>query len=130
MLAYECTCSFLVLGLEKICSHWWDAHNLHIKVFQQMKNYFLLNHWINCSSPMFVTTRSIISILFWLRGEFENCVTTIITTNSISEAAGPLDHRLEKCKCTSRKVISYFRETWVEILTLSLKYPTICKNLF
>ena len=51
--------------------------------------------------------------------------------------AGPLDHRLEKCKCTSRKIISYFRGTYmnyackkVEILTLSLKYQTICKNIF
>ena len=86
---------------------------------------------------MFATTRSIISILFWLRGEFYNPATTIITTNSISGAAGPLDHCLEKCKCTSRKIIYYFRGTSmnyackkVEILTLSLKYPTICKNLF
>ena len=51
--------------------------------------------------------------------------------------AGPLDHRLEKCKCISRKIISYFRGTYmncackkVEILTLSLKYQTICKNIF
>lgn len=98
------------LGLDKFCSRWWDAHNLHIKVFQQMKKPLTLK-LVNYSS------------------------TGISTTNPISRAAGPLDPHLEKCKCISRKISSYFRELFmnyvckqIEVLTLPFKYRTIRKN--
>ena len=112
MLAYECTWSLLLLGLDKFCSRWRNAHTLHIRVFQQMKKLPVLK-LVNYPA------------------------TTINTTNSNSRAAGPLDPCLEKCKCISRKMSSYFRGTSmnyacnkVEVLTLPLKYPIICKNLF
>ena len=101
----------------------------HKSVSTNEKNYLLLNHWINCSSPMIAATRSIISILFWLRSEFENPATTIITTNSILGAAWPLDHHLEKCSSFRGTSMNYACQK-VEILSLSLKYPTICENLF
>ena len=76
-------------------------------------------------------------IISLLRREFKNPATTIITTNSVSRVAGPVDPPLRKCQCTSRKISSYVRGTSmnyaykkVESLTLPLKYPTICENVF
>ena len=77
-------------------------------------------------------------IISLLRREFKNPATNIITTNSVSRVAGPVNPPLRKCQCTSRKISSYARGTSMNyaykkvqsLLTLPLKYPTIYKNVF